>query len=117
MNYREEIAKIYHAEGLFGFTAGYRPMLLRDIISFGTYFLLYDLLKRSYSEKNEIPFYDKMLFGGLSGMTAWGLAFPLDSIKLRMQTGALDRSLTIRQAFMKVKRKEGLSGLMRGVHV
>lgn len=104
MNYREEIAKIYHAEGLFGFTAGYRPMLLRDIISFGTYFHLYDLLKRSYSKKNdkEIPFYDKMLFGGLSGMTAWGLAFPLDSIKLRMQTGALDPSLTIREALMTI---------------
>lgn len=46
MSYRQELRRIYSAEGLFGFTRGYSAMMLRDGPGFALYFLLFDFNKR-----------------------------------------------------------------------
>lgn len=48
MRYREEVRRIFRSEGLHGFSVGYKPMLIRDLMSFGFYFLFYDILKRVF---------------------------------------------------------------------
>jgi hypothetical protein len=42
ITYREEISRIILREGFKGFTLGYPAMVIRDIISFGFYFSIYD---------------------------------------------------------------------------
>lgn len=84
MLYREEILRIFRNEGLLGFSVGYRAMIYRDIISFGFYFMFYEMIKQQLSsDTKQLPFYDKMLAGGLAGVTSWALGFPFDSLKLR----------------------------------
>lgn len=60
-------------------------MIVRDIISFGFYFTIYEKLKSLYGN-NLTPLYWKLLSGGTAGVVAWTIAFPFDSLKLRMQT-------------------------------
>jgi hypothetical protein len=72
-----------------GFTYGYRAMLVRDIISFSFYFTIYEFLRDKWT-KGESPFWWKMICGGTSGVISWGLGFPFDSLKLRMQTGLVN---------------------------
>jgi hypothetical protein len=130
MTYREEIARIYQQEGgLRGFTQGYRAMALRDILSFGSYFMIYDLFKGRWSpssydngskarERKGINIW--LLFaGGLSGVLAWSLGFPLDSLKLRMQTSPSLHGLGL-IASLKVLHQtspRGLLDLFNGLHV
>ncbi len=78
---------------------GYNAMVLRDMLSFGLYFLFYDSLKTTIAswknskdakkENNStntdsIGLIWRMISGGTSGVTAWGLCFPLDSLKIRI---------------------------------
>ena len=94
MSYREEILRIYRHDGIKGFSYGYRPMIVRDMISFGCYFLFYDALRHSFYD----TFTFRLLAGGTAGVLAWGLAYPFDSLKLRMQTGLVDPNLSIWRA-------------------
>jgi Mitochondrial carrier protein len=124
MAYRQEIARIYRYDGILGFTSGYRPMVVRDIISFGLHFTFYDFFKRSYTtikdEKylhTDPPLLWRMASSGVSGAISWSIAFPFDSLKLRMQTKDVNPKLSIIKAFSEVNRKEGLKVIYRGVHI
>jgi hypothetical protein len=91
MSYREEVTRILRTEGLLGFQVGYRAMIGRDIISFGCYFLFYDRAKHYLSPSDPsqpLPIASKMLAGACAGASSWFLGFPLDSLKVRAQTGA-----------------------------
>jgi len=94
MSYREEIARVFKKEGLLGFTDGYRAMVVRDIISFGFYFLIYENVKG----REDPPFWWRMISGATAGMFSWALGFPFDSLKLRMQAGIVDPKLSLYMA-------------------
>ena len=59
----------------------------------------------------------KLFCGGMSGVLAWGLGFPFDSLKLRMQTNKVSSHLSIKEALMTVHKSEGILILYKGVHV
>lgn len=95
MSYREEIKTIYKNEGLKGFTRGYSGMLLRDAPGFGIYFCLFEGFKRGLNvpalesdiNSNNIDIgIRKFMAGGTAGCITWFAAYPMDSVKSRMQT-------------------------------
>ena len=49
INYREEISRIYRAEGLKGFMNGYQGQLFRDFFGCAIYFTTYEFLLREIS--------------------------------------------------------------------
>ena len=99
MSYRKEIARIYNTEGMRGFLRGYQGMFIRDAPGFGIYFTTYEKFKRSFgvSEKDKLehnfhglqPYQVKLrlfLSGGFSGMLTWFVAYPIDTLKTKLQT-------------------------------
>ena len=96
-----------------GFAHGYRAMLVRDIISFGFYFLIYENVKQGDTS----PFWWRMISGATAGMFSWAFGFPFDSLKLRMQAGIIDPKISIFSALKQVHLTSGLPSLMKGVHV
>ncbi|XP_059608886.1 mitochondrial 2-oxoglutarate/malate carrier protein [Phlebotomus argentipes] len=71
------------------------------------------------SDKKKQPGYIKYLFGGLAGMGATCVVQPLDLVKTRMQIqgegGAAREYKNTFDAFTGILKKEGVSGIYRGI--
>jgi len=46
MLYREEIARIFKKEGVYGFTRGWSSIVIRDAPGLAIYFTVFDIYKR-----------------------------------------------------------------------
>lgn len=85
---------IYHKEGLRGFFKGMIPTLWREVPSFGAYFATYDLVCQSMLDEGQ-SVHDLSpvwvcLAGGLSGIAAWLVTYPVDLVKSRIQIDGVD---------------------------
>ena len=54
--------------------------------------------------------------GGVAGVVAWGIGYPMDSLKVRIQSGRCPERGLLR-AIKWVHVNEGLPMLFKGVHV
>ena len=60
----------------------------RDTVSFGTYFLTYEVCKRRLLryfdrvEQSSAGLLSMILAGGVAGVLAWGMVYPFDVIKV-----------------------------------
>lgn len=80
----ECLKRIHAQEGLRGVFKGLGITTAREIPSFGTYFLTYELLTRT--EGNARCSTTKMLMaGGVAGCLSWIVVYPLDVTKSRFQ--------------------------------
>lgn len=101
MSYREEIRSVLKTEGLYGFTRGYQPMLIRDTLNFGLYFMIYENFKlllhldqphqdlsheQDHYLKSLGNLSKKFIAGGTTGMISWFMSYPMDVIKTKMMT-------------------------------
>ncbi|XP_056284150.1 solute carrier family 25 member 47-A [Pseudoliparis swirei] len=85
---------IVKEEGPRGLYRGVLPLMLRDSMSFATYFLTYATLREWLTPSgNKRPSWSGvMLAGGASGIVGWTFATPMDVIKARLQMdGAQER--------------------------
>ncbi len=62
----------------------------------------------------EDDFYVYVFGGGITGMIAEGITFPLDTIKVRVQ---IDQNLKSYQTFKKIIKQEGFSSLYKGFSI
>ncbi len=92
--------------GIFrGLYRGMGVTLWRETPAFGMYFAVYDTIKdrvesllEEKDDDHPIPSHAhawaaSALAGGISGASTWGIIYPFDVIKSRMQTSPLDRHL------------------------
>lgn len=85
---------IITAKGFRGLYSGFKLHLLRDSLSTGVYFSLYELIKlftNDLTNKNgsiNSPF-TVLLSGGLSGVLSWIIIFPIDTAKSLVQKAAV----------------------------
>lgn len=99
-----------------GLSSLYRGLFLtylRDMSSFGTYFLTYESLKHQFNISNEAPSLGStILAGGLAGVAGWSVAIPADTAKNRHQatfgTGSSYQTMTT------MFQKYGWRGFYRG---
>ncbi|CAG8762435.1 6884_t:CDS:2, partial [Dentiscutata erythropus] len=115
------IKKIYSSHGIRGIYKGQMMTMVREFHGYGTYFFLYEFLKRSdgYGKNPRgIESWKSYLFGALAGYGMWLIIYPLDIVKSKIQTdgftpqtrkykGALD-------CFSRTYRYEGLRGFFKG---
>eukprot|EP00347_Sterkiella_histriomuscorum_P023306 403335153 len=127
MSYREEISKIYEYEGLKGFTRGYTGMFFRDAPGFGLYFCLFEALKRfshvpqlvadEHHNKFDVGL-RKFICGGTAGVITWFAVYPMDTVKVKMQTYEGPDFLKFRKVFFEtLMRQHGFTRLYRGIHI
>ena len=61
---------------------GWTSTLIREVPGYGIYFSLYEILKQNTTN---FKWYYSLLYGGISGASAWAFIYPSDVIKTRMQ--------------------------------
>lgn len=66
---------------------GYSSTIIREGFGFGSYFVIYNLLKNNHKKNTNIEFnpFFGMIYGASSGFGAWALMFPSDQIKTIQQ--------------------------------
>ena len=85
-------------EGIPGLFRGLTPTLVRDIPAYALYFCTYSAVKRFLHDRGQAPDSDSafgsllaspafcaIVGGGVAGIASWGVAYPFDVIKSRMQ--------------------------------
>jgi hypothetical protein len=111
------IQSVVRKNGWLGLTAGLPAVLLRDIPFNFFFFGSYDFYTTkmidmgSLDSKRELHPLAVLTAGGAAGATGWGIVFPVDVIKSRMQIG---NNVGFRAAAQAVWAQEGLRGFYRG---
>lgn len=115
--------KIYKSSGLFsGIYKGLAPTLFRESAGLGVYFATYealiarDLQNKVHNSRAEIPGWKLCMYGGLSGYTLWIAVYPVDVLKLKLQTDSLSKpnyrgSIDVTKDIFK---KAGIKGFYKG---
>lgn len=90
-SYIAGIAEIVHAEGVVGLFRGLTPTLLGIVpyagISFGTFHTIKEEYKSAagLEHDGQIPLWVRLPAGGLAGLIAQSVTYPLNVVKRRMQ--------------------------------
>lgn len=80
--------KLLKTSGLRGVFRGFGLTCLREVPSFGTYFVTYEILCRNSPDPNPTSLKGLsylLLAGGLSGCASWIITYPVDVMKSRFQ--------------------------------
>jgi hypothetical protein len=96
---------------------GFWASLWREIPGWGSYFMIYDYIKKVSPFQNQ----DKRMnllwtcnAGGLAGLVSWVVTIPQDIVKTMQQTHSEERPLKISEAYNKIVKDGGLRNLYRG---
>jgi solute carrier family 25 carnitine/acylcarnitine transporter 20/29 len=111
--------KLYAQRGMVAIYQGLGATIMRNVPCFASYFWGFELVKRSLTPAGEKPtLLTTFLAGGGAGFSFWGVWYPLDIIKTRMQTDATmpqDRKYkNIADCVRKIMRNEGPSAFFKG---
>lgn len=103
--------QIVRHEGFRGLYTGYKYHFLRDSISSGVYYSIYESLKwtmNSIQESYQIgsPQLSILLAGGLSGILSWTFVFPFDTTKSLIQKDVVTNILRKEQGLSPLPPKE-----------
>ncbi|CUM64598.1 uncharacterized protein PRCAT00002206001 [Priceomyces carsonii] len=90
--------KIIRYEGVPGLYSGYKYHLLRDSLSSGIYYSIYESIKWSvnsilHPSNEKASQFSILLAGGLSGIFCWAAIFPIDTTKSLIQKDAVTNIL------------------------
>lgn len=121
MLYRNMIQSMFVVgknEGPAALWKGLSPALMRQVSYTGLSFVLYTPIRNFIAgenvEKKDIPFFKRVLSGGLAGGTAIICMNPTDVIKTQMQTHTGKPKMV--PIFKDILKNEGIKGFWRGVH-
>lgn len=119
---RAELAETWKAEGLRGMFKGNGANCLKVAPSRGTQFLIYEFAKRQFvlwgwaaaSASGSLNAGARLLAGGMAGMVAASIVYPLEVVKT-MLTLYPDKCSGIKGAVQHVFRTGGIPALYRGL--
>uniref|UniRef100_A0A7S2STS4 Mitochondrial carrier protein n=1 Tax=Rhizochromulina marina TaxID=1034831 RepID=A0A7S2STS4_9STRA len=110
------VAHTVKTKGVGAVYAGYTATLLRNIPSAAIRFVIYEeakiLLESRLGSVGPREFF---LAGAVSGLVASSCTTPMDVMKTKFATGALDRSRGLLTCVAEVVRREGAVGLLTGL--
>ncbi|RIB05760.1 mitochondrial carrier domain-containing protein, partial [Gigaspora rosea] len=112
------IKKIYSSYGIRGIYKGQMITMAREFQGYGTYFFLYELLKRTEGKGREIESWKTYLYGALAGYGMWLVIYPIDLLKSKLQMdGFTPQTRKYKNAldcFTRTYKYEGLRGFFKG---
>jgi len=111
--------KIYSSYGFRGLYQGLTPTVMRNVPAFGGYFLAFEAVKRMLTPTGQVPTLTTCFFAGAAaGFGFWGLVYPLELVKTRLQNDSPVESQRkyrgVIDCFQKTIRSEGVRGFFRG---
>ncbi|DBA83687.1 TPA: hypothetical protein ACH3X1_006230 [Trebouxia sp. C0004] len=110
----QALVAIGRTEGIKGYWKGNVPQILRVVPYSATQLYSYEVLKKRFqNEKGELSISSRLAAGGLAGMVATLVTYPLDTLRLRI---AVDPSMRgIRGASAALFREGSYSAFFRGL--
>ena len=108
------IRSIYFADGIMGFFKGFQSSLVVHILYSFQWWLAYSTSRRQLEHFKMPPLVFDSVTGIFAGVISSVLSHPLDTLRLRMQTGLLSNT-NIWDAFFSVLKSDGLKGLFPGL--
>ncbi|KAJ6498771.1 mitochondrial carrier domain-containing protein [Mycena sanguinolenta] len=121
----DAIKKIYSAHGVPGVFKGQGVTLVREAAGYGVYFLAYEkLVQGEMAQKgirrDQINPMNAILYGAAAGYALWGIIYPIDMIKSRMQTDGFSAATGQKyksaiDCVRTVWRTEGIAAFTRGL--
>jgi len=107
------IRTIFAEGGARGFYKGYAPTVMSLAPFIAVNFSTFDYLKTNFGGDKDSPI--RILFlGGVAGLTAQTICYPLDTIRRRMQVKGTHYT-SIANAFATIYEKETLRGFYKGM--
>jgi solute carrier family 25 carnitine/acylcarnitine transporter 20/29 len=113
--------KIYGQYGFKGLYKGTNATLLREAISFGTYFSVYGWVIQKLAvpgqTRVELGIPKVALAGAIAGMILWPLCFPVDVIKTRLQLDSFTKPQykNAMDCARQIYAKQGWRGFVNGL--
>lgn len=112
-------SSIYKNYGMRGIMHGTGATMIRDGPCFGVQFLVFETVRKRLATKGEHPtFGQNFIAGATGGIGFWGLIYPVEIIKTRIQADHLDPAKRKYKGwvdcFKKSLKQEGVKGLFRG---
>jgi solute carrier family 25 carnitine/acylcarnitine transporter 20/29 len=99
---------------------GLRPTAAREVVGVTCWFSAYESARDVFFRNNQgnpPHSWQIAVCGGCGGLGFWGVAFPLDTVKSRLQTQDPRHTNAYRgltDAFCRIVREEGVRALYRG---
>jgi len=107
------VRSIVQEAGVKGFYKGYCPTVLSLAPFIAVNFSTFDYLKTNYGGESDSPL-RILALGGIAGLTAQTMCYPLDTIRRRMQVKGTHYT-SIANAFATIYEKETLRGFYKGM--
>ena len=112
------LLKIYHKEGFVGVFRGFGLTIARETPSFGVYFLSYEYMCRMFQPKDSLQEVGTLVLlfsGGMAGIFAWLVTYPVDVIKSRIQADMSNTYTGFWDCCVKSYSECGIRGFTRGL--
>mmetsp|Transcript_30517 Transcript_30517/g.97382 ORF Transcript_30517/g.97382 Transcript_30517/m.97382 type:complete len:304 (-) Transcript_30517:1548-2459(-) len=113
-NSMEVITSTLRTSGIAGFYKGHVATMLREVPSFGLYFVVYDHCKDSLEKLGMNEWFSSFIAGGLSGSLTWGIVYPIDLIKSVVQTASEGTDTRMATVARQTYERHGLGFFFRG---
>jgi len=113
------IYKVWRENGFKGLYKGMAPTICRDIVGFPTYFMMFELFCRMLAKDgqshDDLGPLSLVVAGGFAGALSWGVVFPPDVIKCRIQVDYDGRYNGMVDCIRKSFKQEGWNLFRRGL--
>mmetsp|Transcript_2208 Transcript_2208/g.2945 ORF Transcript_2208/g.2945 Transcript_2208/m.2945 type:complete len:289 (+) Transcript_2208:96-962(+) len=111
--------QVYASQGIKGVYQGFVASLMRNVPCFGAYFFSFEATKAALTKKGEDPSLGTcFVAGGAAGFGFWGIWYPLETMKTRIQSDNPDPKLRnykgILDCFGKTYAENGLKSFYKG---
>ncbi|CAG8664999.1 2660_t:CDS:2 [Funneliformis mosseae] len=117
------IKKIYSKYHIKGIYKGQFITMARELHGCGCYFLIYEYLMyramfKEQKKRDELPSWKHCLYGAAAGYGLWGLCYPIDVIKSKIQTDEFSKDKRKYSSSLDCAKqtfaKEGIKGFFKG---
>lgn len=98
---------MWQKEGFKGFYRGWWITVLRDVSTYGLFFLAYDSITRNYINEGDSKmkgYAVKGMAGGIAGIMNWIPSYPFDIVKSFIQIDESPKTLKIMDVVKKYHR-------------
>ncbi len=116
------LKRIYRYEGIRGVYRGFLLTVARETPGFSAYFMSYEYLCRLFAKEEFVSEADKelgvftLLFaGGVAGMCAWLVSYPIDVIKSKIQADKTNVYKNVTDCVRKTYQEGGVSAFGTGL--